>query len=76
LGFLDIPGVEQGEHPAHDIEEPVLAGLTRDLSKCIVGLCGQKCTKLQIKQLLKPTEKTFIVGCVASVTACWRAGMI
>ena len=60
---LDIPGVQWGEHLAHDIEELILAVLLVVCSKCIVRLIWQECTKRQIGRLFKATEKTFILGC-------------
>ena len=48
-------------------------------SVCIVRFIGQECTKRQVKRFFKATEKTFVVGCLASPDCMldklgWKAG--
>jgi hypothetical protein len=57
------PSFNGGEHLAHDIEELVIAGRTCDFGpyKYHTAFLAE-CTKRQIKQLFKATEKTLIAN--------------
>ena len=58
-----MPVIQRGEHLAHDIEDLVIAGRTCDFEHInMILLFWQECTKRQIKQLFKATEKTVIAN--------------
>ena len=58
-----MPVIQRGEHLAHDIEDLVIAGRTCNFGPYKYDtLFWQECTKRQIKQLFKATEKTVIAN--------------